>query len=198
LLLLLFIVTIMIGKIKGTLVEIDGREGLVETAGGVSYRILLSPSFLLQEIPSSVDIYTHLQIREDAHVLYGFDSKDQYRMFHMLLAVDGVGPKTAHTVVSSLPVIEIMDAVHDKKVDALTAISGLGKKTAQKIILELSGKMKTEFDISSIIEEPIDNDALDALVSLGYKVNEAKEMLKPIDSSLSVEKKIQQALRKHV
>lgn len=186
----------MIGKIKGVLIEIDGRNGLVETASGVSYQIVLTPFFLEKLVPTNIDIYTHLQIREDAQVLYGFESKDQYKMFHMLLSVDGVGPKTAHNVVSSLPVSEIMDAVHEKNVESLTVVSGLGKKTAQKIILELAGKLKTEFDISSIIEIPIDNDALDALVALGYKVSDAKEMLKSIDPSLPVEKKIQLALRK--
>lgn len=186
----------MIGKISGTLIEIDGNEGLVETTGGVSYRVYLTPTILAQLIPSAVKIYTYLQIREDQHVLYGFDSKEQYKMFQMLLSVDGVGPKTAHGVVSRMPVSEIVNAVHQKDLQSFTKVPGLGKKTAQKILLELSSKLKTEFDISSIIETPVNTDALDALVALGYRVHEAREMLKNIDSQLSIEKQITEALQR--
>lgn len=186
----------MIGKITGTLIETDGNEGLVETTGGISYRVYLTPTILAQLIPSIVHIYTYLQIREDQHVLYGFDSKEQYKMFQMLLSVDGVGPKTAHGVVSSMPVPEIINAVHQKDLQSFTKVPGLGKKTAQKILLELSSKMKTEFDISSIIETQVNTEALDALVALGYRVHEARDMLKNVDTHLSIEKQITEALHR--
>jgi len=187
----------MIGKIKGTLIEVDGKEGLIDTASGLCYRVILTPRVLSSNIPSTVDIYTHLQIREDAQVLYGFDSHDQFRMFQKLLTVDGVGPKTAHGVIAHLPVEDIINAVQTKDISIFTAVPGLGKKTAQKIILEFSGKLKAEFDVSSIIDTPVDNEAVDALVALGYRVNEAREMLKNIDPNLPVEQKIRLALRKH-
>ncbi len=186
----------MIGKISGTLIEIDGNEGLVETTGGISYRIYLTPTILAQLIPTVVHIYTYLQIREDQHVLYGFDSKDQYKMFQMLLSVDGVGPKTAHGVVTRMAVSEIISAVHQKDLQSFTKVPGLGKKTAQKILLELSSKLKTEFDISSIIETPVNTDALDALVALGYRVYEAREMLKTVDYQLPIEQQIRIALQR--
>lgn len=187
----------MIGKIKGILTEIDGKEGLVETASGLSYRVILTPQILSINLPSHVDIYTHLQIREDAQVLYGFDSHDQFRMFQKLLSVDGVGPKTAHGVIAHLPVEDIINAVQTKDISIFTAVPGLGKKTAQKIILEFAGKLKTEFDVSSIIDTPIDNEAVEALVALGYRVSDAREMLKSIDMALPIEQKIRLALRKH-
>ena len=186
----------MIGKIKGVLVETDGKEGLIETSGGVSYRVQLTPKALAQLVPSALEVYTYLQVREDAQVLFGFDTREQYRMFQTLLTVDGVGPKTAHGVLGHLSVADIINAVQVKSLDAFTAVPGLGKKTAQKIILELCSKLKSDLDIAAIIETPVDNEALEALVTLGYKVGEAKEMLRPIDSTLSTESKIQMALKK--
>lgn len=185
----------MIGKIKGILTEVEGVEGLVETAGGVSYRVYLTPSMLALLPPAEVEIYTYLQIREDQHVLYGFDSKEQHKMFHMLLSVDGVGPKTAHGVISRMATSSIINAVHHKDVQSFTDVPGLGKKTAQKILLELSSKLKTDLDVASLIETPVNTDALDALVALGYKITEAREMLKSIDPQLSVEKQITAALQ---
>jgi len=186
----------MIGKIKGDLIEIDGNEGLIETSAGISYRVYLPTTLLSNVLPYPIDIYTYLQIREDQHVLYGFDTKEQYKMFQMLLSVDGVGPKTAHGVVSKMGVKDIVKSVQNKDVESFTKVPGLGKKTAQKILLELSSKLKTELDIGSIIEVTVDTDALAALVSLGYRVNEAREMLKTIDTQLPVEIQVKSALQK--
>lgn len=89
----------------------------------------------------------------------------------------------------------IINAVHHKDVQSFTDVPGLGKKTAQKILLELSSKLKTDLDVASLIETPVNTDALDALVALGYKITEAREMLKSIDPQLSVEKQITAALQ---
>jgi Holliday junction DNA helicase RuvA len=186
----------MIGKIKGNLIEIDGNEGLIETSTGISYMVYLPAALLSHILPHTVDIYTYLQIREDQHVLYGFDTKEQYKMFQMLLSVDGVGPKTAHGVVSKMGVGDIVKSVQNKDVESFTKVPGLGKKTAQKILLELSSKLKTELDIGSIIEVTVDTDALAALVSLGYRANEAREMLKSVDAQLPVEIQVRSALQK--
>ena len=187
----------MIGKISGSLIEIDGNEGLIETSGGVTYRVYLDMATLSRLVPSPISIYTYLQVREDQQVLYGFDTKEQYKMFQMLLSVDGVGPKTAHSVVGRMPVSQIVDAVRLKDLQSFTKVPGLGKKTAQKILLELSSKLKTELDISTIIDITVDNDALEALVSLGYRVHEAREMLKTVDAQLPVEKQVRIALQRN-
>ena len=184
----------MIGKINGTLIEIDGNEGLIETSGGVCYRVYLTPSILAHKLPIPVAVYTYLQIRDDQHVLYGFDSKDTYKMFQMLLTVDGVGPKTAHNVISRITVSSIIHAVHTKDLDSFTKVPGLGKKSAQKILLELSSKLKADLDIGSLIETPVSTEALEALVALGYRTHDARTMLKNVDSQLPVEEQVKLAL----
>lgn len=186
----------MIGKIIGTLIEIDGSEGLIETKSGICYRVYLTPHILSRIPPSEIAIYTYLQIRDDQHVLFGFDTKESYQMFQMLLTVDGVGPKTAHNLLSRITASAIVRAVHQKDIEPFTNVPGLGKKTAQKILLELSSKMKAELDISSLIDTPINTDALETLIALGYRNHEARVMLKNVDTTLPVEMQVKQALQK--
>lgn len=186
----------MIGKIKGTLTEILGNDGLVDTVSGLSYWVVLPKTLGVLKLPQEVSFYTYLQVREDAHILYGFQNLSQFKMFQLLLTVDGVGPKTAHTVISFKTQEEIVTAVRMQDVSAFTSISGLGKKTAQKIILELSSKMKTEFDLAQAIDKPVDSEALDALVALGYKKQDAHKMLEKIDPALSLQEKIKIALKR--
>lgn len=186
----------MIGKINGSLTELFGNDGLVETASGLSYWVVLPKTLGVLNLPQEVSFYTYLQVREDAHVLFGFQNLSQYKMFQLLLTVDGVGPKTAHTVISYKTQEDIVTAVRMQDVGVFTSISGLGKKTAQKIILELSSKMKTEFDLSQAIDKPIDSEALDALMALGYKKNDAHKMLEKINPALSLHEKIRKALSK--
>ena len=184
----------MIGKINGTLTEIMGSDGLIETTSGLSYWVVLPKTLGVMALPQQVSFYTHLQVREDAHILFGFQNISQFKMFHLLLSVDGVGPKTAHTVISYKTQDEIVTAVRMQDISAFTSISGLGKKTAQKIILELSSKMKTEFDLSQAIDKPVDSEALDALVALGYKKVDAHKMLEKVDPASSLQEKIRKAL----
>src|SRR3989339_617593 len=102
----------MIGKLKGKLVEVDANVGLIETSGGVFYQVYLPPSLSskVQHL-SSIELYTYLQVRDDALVLFGFETKAQHDFFLLLLTVSGVGPKTAFTVISALKTEEIVQAV---------------------------------------------------------------------------------------
>lgn len=186
----------MIGKIKGTLTEVNLHEGIVMTASGIGYRIYLTQKLLALPLPSELEIYTYHQIREDAQVLYGFVSYQEYQFFTLLLTVDGVGPKTAFTVISQLAPHEVFEAVRANDVTALTKVSGLGKKTAQKIILELSNKFKTGFDLEKVKEVEVDEEAVLALVALGYPKADAKKMLEKIDPSLPLTEKVTSALKK--
>jgi len=102
-------------------------------------------------IPRYKELYTYLQVRDDALVLFGFETKRQYNFFLLLLTVSGVGPKTAFTVISSLKTEEIVSAVTSNEVDTLTKVPGLGRKTAMKIILELSSKFKADFDMKNMV-----------------------------------------------
>src|SRR5205809_152208 len=135
----------MIGKLKGTLTEIDGNIGLIETSSGVFYQVFLT-SHLLSTIkfPSTIELYTYLHVREDALVLFGFQSKKEYEFFKLLLGVSSVGPKTAFSVISNTKVDELIKAVQDNNVEYVTRVPGLGRKTAMKIVLELSQKLQSE------------------------------------------------------
>ena len=185
----------MIGKIKGTLVEIDNHIGLIELANGLFYEVYLPTSFLGFTLPKPIEIYTYLQIREDAHVLYGFAGKPEHEMFRLLLTVPGVGPKTAFTVVSFHKPDDLFQAVKDNNVDFVSKVPGLGKKTAMKIILELSQKMKTEFKLDQMQPSEDDKLVIDALVSLGFKTQEAKQILSQIPKNMAVEQRISEGIR---
>jgi len=186
----------MIGKLKGKLVETDKNVGLIETSGGVFYQVFLPISYLSSIIhpPSSIEVYTYLQVRDDALVLFGFETKQQHDFFLLLLTVSGVGPKTAFTVISALKTEEIVRAVTSNEVDALK-VPGLGRKTAMKIILELSSKLKSDFDMSKMVLSEDDQTVVSALVSLGYKSHDAKKIVSKLPKNLTVEEKIKEALK---
>ncbi len=187
----------MIGKLKGKLVEIDGNVGLIETSGGVYYQVFLPTSYLSSTIhhPSSIEVYTYLQVRDDALVLFGFETKRHHDFFKLLLTVSGVGPKTAFSVISNIKLEQLVSLVQSNDVDGFK-VPGLGRKTAMKIILELSGKLKTDFDMTKMVLSDDDQTAVSALVSLGYKSFDAKKIVSKLPKNLSVEEKIKEALKK--
>jgi len=185
----------MIGRIKGKLIEVSGNLGLIETSSGVSYEVFLTPS-LISPLTSPITLRTFLQVRDDALVLFGFQTRRELDFFKLLLAVPGVGPKTAFSVISFLPLDQLVSSVQSNDVDAFTRIPGLGKKTAMKIILELSSKLKSEFDMTKMVLSEEDKTVVEALVSLGYKTIDAKKILSKLPKKLSVEEKIKKALAK--
>ncbi|MEK9170003.1 MAG: Holliday junction branch migration protein RuvA [Patescibacteria group bacterium] len=198
----------MIGKLKGKLVEVDGNVGLIETSGGVFYQVYLPFSLLstfqlpplsstVNHLPS-IEIYTYLQVRDDALVLFGFETKKHHDFFKLLLTVSGVGPKTAFSVISAIPLDSLVQFVQSNDVDAFTKVPGLGRKTAMKIILELSSKLKSDFDMSKMILSDDDQTAVSALVSLGYKSFDAKKIISKLPKNLTVEEKIKEALKKNI
>ena len=195
----------MIGKLKGKLVEVDGNIGLIETSGGVFYQVFLPTNLLsnfqlpplsstVNHLPS-IEIYTYLQVRDDALVLFGFETKKQHDFFKLLLTVSGVGPKTAFNVISFVPLDKLVSYIKLNDVDGLK-VPGLGRKTAMKIILELSTKLKSDFDMSKMVLSDDDQTAVSALVSLGYKSFEAKKLVSKLPKNLSVEEKIKEAFKK--
>src|SRR3989338_160588 len=103
----------MIGKVKGTLVEIQGNVGLVETQVGITYEILLTPRVLASPVGTPLDIHTHLQVKEDSHTLFGFDDHSQKALFKLLIGVSGVGPKSAFGIVSFSSATSIIGAIRD-------------------------------------------------------------------------------------
>lgn len=185
----------MIGKIKGKFSELNGNVGLIETAGGVFYEVYLTPKLIsIFKKGSNIELYTYLQIREDAHILFGFETGKEHDFFKLLLTVSGVGPKTAFSVISFYPADELIFGIKNNDVNILTQVPGLGRKTAMKIILELSEKLKSEFDMKNILLNEEDKTVIEALMSLGYKDSEAKNILSKLPKNLSVEEKIKKAL----
>lgn len=145
-------------------------------------------------------LYTHLQIREDAWVLYGFADEEERATFRMLLNISGVGAATSRIILSSLTTDELEKAVSGEDNKALERVKGIGAKTAQRIILELKGKIqksKNSSSISAVVHNTIPEDALIALVNLGINKAMAENAINKINniSSLSVEDIIKQALR---
>lgn len=185
----------MIGKLKGTISEIFGDEVLIETSGGVFYSVLVTPAILDKGAGGDVKIYTYLNVREDDLTLFGFETREVYRLFTYFIAIDGVGPKTAFTIMSTSKPGDIRTAVVANDVAFFQKIKGIGKKTAQRILIDLSATFGSEFDVTAGQETADDVDALDALVSLGFRRVDAKKALEKIDSSLSLEERIKLALQ---
>ena len=185
----------MIGKLKGKLVEVDKNVGLIETSGGVFYQVFLPPSLINSHRSlTTIELYTYLQVRDDALILFGFETKKHHDFFKLLLTVSGVGPKTAFSVISNIPLVSLVSSVTSNDVDAFTKVPGLGRKTAMKIILELSSKFKTDFDMKNMVLSDDDQTVISALVSLGYKSFDAKKIVSKLPKDLTVEQKIKEAL----
>lgn len=186
----------MIGKIKGKLLDIDRNTGLIETTGGISYLIFLTPTIISSNhLHDNIELFTYLQVREDALTLFGFESKEQHSFFKLLLSVPGVGPKTAYTIISNANIRELYEAGRNQQVEFFSRIPGVGKKTAMKIVLEISQKLKQDIGMEVFQVSEEDKTAIDALVSLGFKRHDARQIIGKMDANMSVEEKITEALK---
>lgn len=189
--------------IRGKLVHRDENFAVID-ASGVGYKIYTSSS-ALQSLAASKDevtMYTHLYVREDIQDLYGFPSIEEKSMFMTLLSVSGVGPKAALAILSAVSPSELAAAIVTNNAKAITKAQGVGPKLAQRIILELKDKLKSD-DIQEMVyadDEFIASDnlseAVSALVVLGYSPNDAKKAVSGADASMSVEDIIKTALSK--
>lgn len=186
----------MIAKIKGKLIDIEGNKGFIETASGLTYEVFLVPSIIKDNIiGKSIEIFTQLIVREDSQTLYGFVDKAEINIYKMLLSISGIGPKVAFSVISFSSPESLLMAVKNNDVDFFTRVPGLGKKTALKIVIELSGKLESGFSIEKIYMSEDDKLVLDALVSLGFKTEEARKIMTSIPKNISVEEKIKKGLQ---
>lgn len=188
----------MIGRIAGTLLEKNPPHILVD-CGGVGYEldVPMSTLYNLPETGQQVTLLTQQVVREDAHLLYGFGSAAERDAFRQLTRISGVGPRIALAVLSGLSVAELAQAVTMQESGRLTKIPGIGKKTAERLLLELKGKLGA--DLSSVIDinrpAPAGNDVLNALLALGYSDREALAAIKLLTPGLSVSEGIRHALR---
>ena len=189
----------MISRLRGTPA---GRtpDGLVLDVGGVGYLVAATPSALRRAADASeVTLETYLHVREDALQLYGFAEPAERELFLHLLGVTGIGPKVALAVVSSAPPSELRRAIALRDPARFQAIPGIGKKTAERIVLELEEKLGSEdvVPLQAVTTEPTSSHvvARDALVELGYSVIEAEQALARTDPDLSAEERVREALR---
>jgi len=186
----------MIGKITGTLTEVWGNLALIKLAGGLSFQVYITSQIINKyKINDRLDLYTYLQVREDALTLYGFLTKTEYDLFKLLISISGIGPKTGFSIISFTRVEDLYEAVKQNNSDYFTHIPGLGRKTALKIILELSQKLNQEFKLENLYLTDDDKTVIEALMSLGYKASEAKNFFSKVPKSLSIEDKIKYVLR---
>jgi Holliday junction DNA helicase RuvA len=194
----------MIGKLSGKILEKNPPEILLEV-GGIGYEILCPmSSFYAMGDAGDLSLYTHFHVKEDAQTLYGFVSRDEKTLFRELIRVNGVGPKVALAILSHLDIASLMSAVINEDDILLAKTPGIGKKTAQKLIVELKDRLvKLELHNShsqkinaNMRVNPNIQKALQALQTLGFKPKESEKMLDAItDNNLSTEQLIRQALQ---
>ena len=182
----------MIGSIKGKITLKKDKFVLVET-NGVGYKISISPDALFKiKVDDQAFFYTHMHVREDSQDLYGFLDYKELEFFELLIGVSGIGPKGALVILGVTTIETLKKAIVTGDISYLTKISGIGKKTAEKMVIELRDKIGKENTEGSLQEEL---DAMEALKSLGYSQSEARDALKKIDGSLNTNKKIKEALK---
>ncbi|OGI95485.1 Holliday junction DNA helicase RuvA [Candidatus Nomurabacteria bacterium RIFCSPLOWO2_01_FULL_42_17] len=187
----------MIGSIRGKII-LKREKGLIVEAGGVGYKISVSPDTLskVKKTGEETFLYIHTHVREDILDLYGFLDYPELEFFEMLISVSGIGPKGALAILGVTSIETLHKAIGTGDVSYLTKISGIGKKTAEKIVLELRDKiadrMKDEKGGSSLQGEL---DSLEALKSLGYSQHQAREALKKVSADLDTNAKIREALK---
>lgn len=184
----------MIAFVRGTAADMTENSVIVETAGGIGYEIYMTGTDLGRlHIGEQVKIHTYHQVREDAMLLFGFSSKDDLSMFKLLLCVNGVGPKAALGVLSAVSADELRFAILSDDVKTLSKAPGIGKKTAQKLILELKDKLKLEeaFELKLAHEQEAAGgvsgevsdgrqEAVEALVALGYSSTDAMRAVRSV------------------
>src|SRR3989338_3981884 len=183
----------MIGSIGGKITLKTEKFLIVET-GGVGYKINVSPDTLskAKKTGEEISFWIHTHVREDILDLYGFLERQELEFFEMLINVSGIGPKGALTILGIASIETLRKAISTGDIPYLTKISGIGKKTAEKIVIELRDKVGMELEGSSL---QVELDTLEALKSLGYSQNESREALKKVPTELDTNKKIREALK---
>ncbi len=188
----------MIGRLSGILLEKNPPQLLLDVQGvGYEVDVPMSTFYNLPATGERVTLFTHLAVREDAHLLYGFGSDNERRAFRQLLKISGIGARTALSVLSGLSVAELAQAVTMQESGRLTKIPGIGKKTAERLLLELKDKLGADLTTTVGIHRapPASSDILHALLALGYSDKEAVAAVKKLPDGLAVGDGIRQALK---
>jgi Holliday junction DNA helicase RuvA len=186
----------MIGRLTGVLVEKTPPQLVVDVQGiGYEVDVPMSTFYNLPALGERLTLLTHFAVREDAQQLYGFLTAKEREAFRILIRISGVGPKLALSVLSGLSVDELAQAVAMQEAGRLVKIPGVGKKTAERLLLELKGKLADALPSAASGPAHVAHDALNALMALGYSDKEATPALKQLPDGLNLEESIRQALK---
>ncbi len=177
----------MIARIQGVVVEVFDKGVVVDT-GSIGYAVYTPAVFPLGE---TVALHTHLVIRDDAQELYGFETKEEKILFTSLISVSGVGPKTALQMLTMYPLSELVRAIRSGDAKTISLVPGIGKKTAEKVIIDLKDKLAA----FALTEQSGASDLVEALLSLGFKEYDVRAVLPTVDTTLVLEKQITVALQ---
>ncbi len=181
----------MIARLTGEIVE-QNENSVIIKVGGIGYRIHTTPE-TAYSLKGVVDIFTHLVVRENAMDLYGFKTREEVGFFELLISVSGVGPRSAISILSTADLETLKNATASGDITYLTKVSGIGKKSAEKIVIELRDKIQGNGRTHNTEGE---GEILDALKTLGYSVQEAREALKYIPDDVETQKeRLKHALR---
>ena len=191
----------MITHLKGKLIEKHPNSVIIE-CNGIGYILTIS-LHTFSNIPDQENImlYTHLSIREDAHILYGFADKLEREIFKLLISVSGVGPSIAITMLSSMNPQEIQQAIGSEDVEKIKSVKGIGVKTAQRLIVDLKDKILKTYEFSEVLSvsnNTIKNEALSALEVLGFSIKKVDKVIQVIlqnSPEISLEELIKKALK---
>ena len=186
----------MIGRLTGLLAEKNPPEILVD-CNGVGYEVLvpMSTFYNLPGLGEKVSLLTHLVVREDAQILYGFAQSSERSAFRQLIKISGVGPRTALSVLSGLSVAELAQAITAQEAGRIIKVPGIGKKTAERLLLELKGKLGADIGVHVSVANDAQSDILQALVALGYSDRDAALALKALPKDVGVSDGIKLALK---
>lgn len=182
---------LMIGSIRGNVIWQDDKSIIVET-GGVGYKVRTLPETIAKSENKELKLFIHTHVREDALDLYGFEDYADLNFFELLISISGIGPKAALSILCTASTDTLKNALSTGDVTYLTKISGIGKKTAEKMVLELKDKVTKNENEGSLREEL---EALEALKALGYSHADARDALKQITENLNTQNKIKEALK---
>jgi len=186
----------MIGRLTGTLAAKNPPQLLVDV-GGVGYEldVPMSSFYNLPALGERVTLLTHFVVREDAQLLFGFLTAEERSTFRLLIKISGVGPRTALSILSGLSVAELAQAIAAQEPGRLVKVPGIGKKTAERLLLELKGKLGPDLAVPASVANDSQADIVQALVALGYSDRDAAAALKALPADIGVADGIKQALK---
>ena len=186
----------MIGRLTGNLADKNPPQVLVDCNGvGYEVDVPMSTFYNLPGLGDKVTLLTHFVVREDAQILFGFGSPSERNTFRQLIKISGVGPRTALAVLSGMSVGDIAQAVTAQDATRFVKVPGIGKKTAERLLLELKGKLGADLGLGGPATSDDQADILQALVALGYSDKEAAAVLKTLPPGVGVSDGIKQALK---